>query len=335
VGVPSYNAEIQRDPNEGRVWRIVSHSPLRSLWGLQGYTSKDLSKRVGKSLMDDRIFDRAAELGFYFFFSLFPALFCAASAFGIALRSAHHVYGKLLGYLALVIPHSAMGMVMHTFNQITAHASSGKITFGLVGAIWSASVGMSAIQDSLNDVYKIPDSRSYLGGRLHAIFLTVVVTVMITVALACMFGSDFVAGYFGNHTNALLAFFASIGIRILGWAAATALLILTFAAIYYWAPDWRKRRWRWVTPGGTIGIAGWLIASIGLRVYLYYFNNYALTYGSLGAVIILLTWFYITGLMLLVGGEINSEIEAAAIERRLQAAAWNRRMRQASPNAAA
>jgi membrane protein len=88
--------------------------------------------------------------------------------------------------------------------------------------------------------------------------------------------------------------------------------------IYYWAPDVKCRCWRWITPGGTIGILGWLGASIGLRIYLHYFNNYSVTYGSLGAVIILLTWFYITGLMLLLGAEINSEIEAAAAESRLK-----------------
>ena len=98
---------------------------------------------------------------------------------------------------------------------------------------------------------------------------------------------------------------------------AAAVLDSSFAVIYYWAPDSKKRRWHWLTPGGALGLLGWLLASFALRVYLHYFNNYSLTYGSLGAVIILLTWFYITGLMLLVGAEINSEIEAASAEMRL------------------
>jgi membrane protein len=92
---------------------------------------------------------------------------------------------------------------------------------------------------------------------------------------------------------------------------------LAFAVIYYWAPDLKTRCWHWLTPGGAIGIVAWLLASLGLRVYLYFFNSYSVTYGSLGAVIILLTWFYLTGLMLLVGAEINSEIEAAAAERKV------------------
>ena len=111
----------------------------------------------------------------------------------------------------------------------------------------------------------------------------------------------------------------AILIRIAGWIVAIALLALLFALIYYWAPDVKQRRWRWLTPGSAIGIAGWLLASFGLRVYLHFFNSYTAIYGSLGAVIILLTWFYLSGLMLLLGGAVNSEIEAAATERRLAA----------------
>jgi len=94
---------------------------------------------------------------------------------------------------------------------------------------------------------------------------------------------------------------------------ATFLLSLAFAVIYYAAPGFKEHRWHWITPGASVGILGWLIASLVLRIYLHFFNSYSLTYGSLGAVIILLTWFYITGLMLLVGAEINREIEAASL----------------------
>lgn len=335
VDIPNRKADTARDPDEERGRRIVSHSPVESLWALHGYSFNHMAKRVGRSLVDDRVFDRAAALGFYFFFSLFPALFCAASILGVVALSAHQIYVKLLGHLSLVIPAVAMGMVMHTFNQTAILASSGKITLGLMGALWTASVGISAIQDTLNDVYKIQNSRSYLAGRLHAIWLTMVLTIIVSITLACMFGSDFVAKYFAHHiSNTLLAFLASIGIRIVGWGVATALLILDFAVVYYWAPDWRTKRWHWLTPGGTIGIFGWLVASLGLRIYLHYFNNYALTYGSLGAVIVLLTWFYITGLMLLLGGEINSQIEAAAIEHRLQTAQAGRQVQQSGVDAA-
>jgi len=112
-----------------------------------------------------------------------------------------------------------------------------------------------------------------------------------------------------------LATAAAIGARIIGWIFATAFMTLSFAVIYYWAPDFKARHWEWLTPGSAVGIVGWLVASFGLRVYIHFFNNYSMIYGSLGAVIILLTWFYATGLMLLLGAEINSQIEAAAPHR--------------------
>jgi membrane protein len=209
--------------------------------------------------------------------------------------------------------------VLNTFNETTAAATPGKLTFGLIAAIWSASVGLSAIQDALNAVYKVQETRSYLKARIYAIGLTVLLTGLVTLILSAMLGGDYFAALAGHrihHRFLILAI--SVFSRLVGWAVATALLALSFAVIYYWAPDVKKHCWRWLTPGSTIGILGWLLASLGLRIYLHFFNSYSITYGSLGAVIILLTWFYITGLMLLLGAEINSEIEAARVQRHLE-----------------
>jgi len=274
--------------------------------------------RTWKSILADRLFGRAAELGFYFLFALFPTLFCASSILGLAARSADQFYDKLLNYLALVIPTSALGTVLQTFNETTAAATPGKLTFGLIAAIWSASVGISAIQDALNAVYKVQDTRSYLTARIYAIALTIILTVVVTLILIAMLGGDLVAAVANRCTyNDFLTTAAAFSARLVGWTISAAFLALSFAVIYYWAPDVKARCWHWFTPGGTIGILGWLIASISLRIYLHFFNSYSVTYGSLGAVIILLTWFYLTGLMLLLGAEINSEIEAAAAETRI------------------
>lgn len=317
--MPSRERPIES--HEQRIWRIVSHSPLESLWNLHNVPLGQIVRRTGKSIIADRVFGRAAELGFYFLFSLFPALFCAGAILGVAAFSAHHIYDRLLAYMALLIPSSAMGAVMNTFNQTAAASTSNKITLSLLGAIWSASVGISAIQDTLNDVYKIEDSRPYLAARLYAIGLTLLVGILITLSLASMFGGDFIASLLHRHVAGATGLLAAAAIRLLTWAIAAAWLVLVFAVIYYWAPDWRKRRWRWFTPGAAIGILGWLAVSIGFRIYLHFFNTYSVTYGSLGAVIILMMWFYITGMMLLIGAEINSEIEATAVEQRIRARA--------------
>lgn len=303
---------------EQRVWEIVSHSPLRSLWNLQGISIRVIAQRTWKSLLADKLFGHAAELGFYFLFALFPTLFSASSILGLAARSANRIYDKLLTYLALVIPTKALGTVLSTFNETTAAATSGKITFGLIAAIWSASVGISAMQDTLNVVYKAQDTRSYLRARMYAIGLTVILSVIITLILVCLLGGDFFAGLaLHGIYHRFLATIAAASARLFGWALSIALLALSFAVIYYWAPDVKTRRWHWLTPGGAVGILGWLIASLGLRLYLHFFDNFSLTYGSLGAVIVLLTWFYLSGFMLLLGAEINSEIEAAAAEKRV------------------
>jgi membrane protein len=281
-----------------------------------------VAKRTWKSLLADNLFGRSAELGFYFLFALFPTLFSASSLLGLGARSAPTIYDDLLRYLALVIPTSALGTVLATFNETAAASSSGKLTFGLIASVWSASVGISAIQDALNTVYKVKETRSYFMARLSAIGITILLSGIVTLTLACMLGGDFFAAL-AHHTIEDYFFAALVALlsRLIGWLLATALLALSFAVIYYWSPNVKTHRWHWLTPGGSIGILFWLLASLGLRLYLHFFNFFSLTYGSLGAVIILLTWFYITGLMILLGAAINSEIEAAAAEKRLTAAA--------------
>jgi membrane protein len=303
-----------------RIWDLVSRSPLQSLWNLQGIPIRVIVKHTWASFLADNLVGRAAELGFFFIFALFPSLFTANALLGLAARSASHIYYSLLRYLSIVIPHDALGMVLDTFNQTTAATTSGKLTFGLVAAIWSASVGSSAIQDSLNVVYKVKETRSYFAARFSAIGVTVILMVLVTLMLTSLLGGDFFArvAYLRiyHHFLAVIVAFAARG---LSWIFATILLSLFFAVIYYFAPDVRTSHWHWLTPGAAIGIAGWLLASVGLRIYVHFFNNYSVAYGSLGAVIILLTWFYLTGLMLLLGAEINSEIEAAAAAKRLLA----------------
>lgn len=298
----------------------MSQSPLKSLWNLRGVPVRVVAKRAWKSILEDRIFGHAAELGFYFLFALFPTLFSASSILGLIARSASRIFDRLLHYLALVIPTQAFGVVLHTFNETTRHSTSGKLTFGLIAAIWSASVGISALQDTLNAVYKIEESRSYLKARLEAIGLTILLMGIVTCCLASMLCGDLLAAVARKQiSDGFLREAAVVAARTCGWTLATALLALTFAVVYYWAPDFKARCWHWLTPGGAIGILAWLLASLGFRAYLYFFNSYSVTYGSLGAVIILLMWFYITGLMLLVGAEINSEIACAAAEQEVQA----------------
>jgi membrane protein len=313
LGVPSHNFRQH-------VWSYVSRSPLCSLWDLQGIPVKVIARNTWNSIFEDDLPGRSAELGFYFLFALFPSLFTACSVLGLAARSAVHIYEGLLQYLSFVVPPTALGMVLQGFNQTTAAASSGKLTFGLVVALWSASVGFSAIQDSLNVVYRVRGKRQYWKARLLAIGITFILSIVISVMLASLLTADFLARLAHRHIyDHFLAACAAISLRTAGWILATVCLSLLFALIYYFGPDVEVSHWRWLTPGSAIGMLGWLASSLGLRVYVHYVNNYSATYGSLGTVIILLTWFYLSGLMLLLGGEINSEIEAAVLAKKLAA----------------
>lgn len=315
------NNPIPDHPSAGlqrRIGAVVSRFPLWSLWNLEGVPFRSILRHTWRSLLEDDLVGRAAELGFYFLFALFPSLFTATSLLSLAARSASHFYYSLLEYLAIVIPHAAMGTVLETFNETTSAATTGKLTFGLVFALWSASVGFSAVQESLNLIYKVKETRSYLGARISAIGVTIILGALFTLILGAMLGADLLAHLAHLHLRSTaLAFALGYAAKCVGWIFAIILLSLLFAVIYYFAPDVRTRRWHWLTPGAATGIIGWFLASLGLRLYLHFFDNYSVTYGGLGAVIILLTWFYLTGLMLLLGAEVNSQIEAAAAAKLL------------------
>src|ERR1700722_6276395 len=316
-----FNNGFSREPTHGlrgQVWGYVSHSPLRNLWNLEGVPAKVIAKNTWNAMFDDNLLGRSAELGFYFLFALFPTLLAACSVLGLAARSAVRFYETLLQYLSVVVPPAALGTVLNAFNQTTAKASSGKLTFGLAAALWSASVGFSAIQATLNVVYRVKETRPYWKARASAIGITFLLSAVFTLMLTSLLTSDFLARVAHLHiSESFLALSAAGAIRTAGWLTATGFLSLVFAIIYYFGPDLKVSQWRWLTPGSALGMLGWIVGSLGLRMYVHYFNNYSATYGSLGTVIILLTWFYLSGLMLLLGGEINSEIEAAVHEKML------------------
>ena len=305
--------------HQQNIWKHVSLQPLHSLWDLQGMPVSLLVKKTFSAVLDDNLLGRAAELGYYFLFALFPTLVSASTILGLAAKSAADIYTKLIQYFALVLPPSAYNIVLETFNQTTAASSKGKLTFGLAAALWAASVGFGAIQDGLNTVYKVKETRPYWKVRGSAILMTVLLSVIVTLLLASLMGGDFLALLARHHlVQAQMLFTAVLAARIIGWIVAALLLALAFSVIYYWGPDIANKKWHWFTPGAAVGISCWLISSTGLRIYLHYFNSYSVTYGSLGAVIILLLWFYVTGLMLLLGAEVNSEIEAYVAEQHLK-----------------
>lgn len=261
----------------------------------------------------DDVFGNAAKLAYYFLLALFPLLIFLTSVIGLILGSGNGLRRTLFQYLSQVMPSTAFQLIDSTMLEVASASGAGKLSFGLLAALWAASNGMGAITDALNTAYDLKEKRSWWKRRLVAVSLTVGLSVLIIAALAFVVGggrlSDYIAAVLGFSSALAWAW------KILQWPIALGFMLLAFALIYYFAPDVRNRPWKWITPGSVIGVSLWLLASFALKSYLHFFNSYSTTYGSLGAVIVLMLWLYLTGLAVLIGGEVNAEIENAAGQR--------------------
>ena len=293
---------------------INAAAPVKeSPWRLGGLSAKELGKRVWREQDRDDIFGRAAELAYYFFLAIFPALIFATSVLGILAGPGTQLRNSLLQYLAQAMPGSAFQLIQQTLTEITKASGGGKLTFGLLATLWTASSGMVAIMSTLNAVYNIPEGRPIWKSRSIALGLTVAAGALVLVAIAIIIYGGALAELIASHIG--LGSAGTVAWKVAQWPVALFFLSLVFALIYYYAPDLKEQNWAWITPGAIIGMVLWLVASFALRIYLHFFNSYSATYGSLGAAIILMLWFYVTGAAILIGGEINSEIENAAAKR--------------------
>lgn len=284
-----------------------------SAWKLGGLSVKELGRRVWREFNEDEIMDRSAALSYYFLGSLFPLMLVGFSILGYLAGPGSQLRQTILQHASMVLPGAADALIDKTLNEIMNASGGGKISFGIVASIWTAATGVAAVMSALNVVYDIRETRSYFQGRLIATGLMIAMSVCIVIGLAIALFGGTAAEWAGNYINAGPAFV--LAWRIIQWVIVALALLFAFALLYYFGPNLRDQHWEWVTPGSVVGFAVWLAVSLGLKVYISHFNTYSATYGSLGVVIILLLWFWITGMALLIGAEINSEIEHAAAER--------------------
>ena len=282
-----------------------------SPWKLGGLTPLQLSKRVYHEIDDDEVLTRSAALAYYFVSALFPMIFFLMAMLGLFAQS-HDLQSSLLNYAARFMPGDAYSLIQKTIKEVANNSSGLKLAFGLVLALWSGSGGIVSIMDALNRCYHVKDSRPWWKQRLMAIALTIAISVLTIAALAIVLYGGNIVNFVGSHVG--LSSVSVIAWRIVQWPIALFFVVLSFALLYYWSPD-TEQQWLWITPGSVVGVVTWIGASLLFRVYLHFFNSYSKTYGSLGAVIILLLWLYISGMAVLLGGEINSEIENAAAKR--------------------
>jgi membrane protein len=284
---------------------------LESIWKLGGLTLSQLTRRVVHGIQDDDLFGRASELAYNFLLALFPLLLFILTLFGLFARSSE-LQSSLLSYFADFLPSSAFQLLKAITIEMAANATSGKLTFGIVLTLWFASGGTSSMISTLDAIYHVRQSRGWFRGRLIALELTIAILVLLITSLfIVLVGGDF-TDWIGMKLH--LTSIVMTAWKGLQWAAVVLFLTLSFSLIYYFGPSLEQRRWHWITLGSIFGGCLWLAASAGLRVYLHFFNTYTATYGSLAAMMILLAWLYVTGLAFLIGGEINAQIERAAMD---------------------
>lgn len=277
---------------------------------IQGQDLKKLATRVWADIGKDRVLGRAAELAYYFLLALFPLLLFLTSLIGILMGSGTGLRHSLFNYLTAILPGSAGQLVDSTMFEVSQASGGGKVGFGILAALWAASNGMGAVGDSLNAAYKVEESRPWWKQRLMAVTLTVILGVLIISALVLVLYGGKIAAWLAASYG--FGSFFTTAWSILQWPIVLVFLLLGFAMIYYWGPDLKDQDWKWVTPGSIVGVALWLVVSFAFRLYLQFFDSYSATYGSLGAVIVLMLWFYFTGAAILIGGEINSDLEDEA-----------------------
>ena len=290
---------------------IIEPLPERiSIWKLGNLSWRELSKRVWVEIYEGSLLMHAAALSFYFLLALFPLILFLITIIGFFSEAGTELRSELLLTLSRIVPYSASALIYTTVDEIGQNAGGGKLSFGILTALWIASSGMGAISESLNAMYGVKESRPWWKLRLAAIGLTVALSVLIISALLLiLYGGELgesATDYFNQDRDfATFWFIAQIPVVLV-------FVLLTFAMIYYFAPNLYDQKWYWITPGSIIGIGLWLLVSFLFRIYLRHFDSYSATYGALGAVIVLMLWFYLSGVAILIGGKINAEIENAA-----------------------
>ncbi|MDQ6786554.1 MAG: YihY/virulence factor BrkB family protein [Acidobacteriota bacterium] len=268
------------------------------------FAPKQFFTRLYEKAFDEDIFSSAAQVGFYFMFALFPLLLFLVSLFGMVLEKADDMRAELFNYLRQVMPGSALDLVEKTLTEVVQSSSGGKLTLGFVIALWSASAGIDSVRVALNSVYKLKETRAYWKRKLASLLLTLGIALLIFIALGIIFyGSQFLSLALGTMH---LPIPSPLTLKILSFVVVAIVLTFTFALLYSFVPNHIPFKWNWITPGAFVAIILWVLASLGFRLYLHYFDSYAKTYGSLGAIIILMLWLYITALAIIIGGAINA-----------------------------
>lgn len=266
----------------------------------------EIFRRTLRETSADNCLGMAAQLAYYLLLALVPAL-----VFVIALTSffPSDVMQQMIAAVGRFAPPDMTELLRSQMQRISEGEHGGLLTFGIAMALWSSSAAMVAITDALNRAYDIEEGRPWWKVRLVAIGLTLALAVFALVAFSLILAGPLLGRGLADAIGLGTAFEATWS--VLRWPVALALIAVAIGLINYFGPD-AEQDWEWITPGALLATVLWLIASLGFKIYISQFADYNETYGSLGGVIVVMLWFYISSLAVLVGAEMNAEIEHAS-----------------------
>jgi membrane protein len=270
-------------------------------------TWTDLIKRTVKEALADDIFDLAAQQAYYFFFALFPALlFVIAVASFFPLET---LVGDAVAMLSRFAPQAVIDIFTTAMTSLSKQNSGGILTFGFLITIWSSSGAMVSIITTLNAAYDVTESRPWWKTRLIAVCLTIALATFILVSTFLVIAGPTVAEHVAASMHLGPAF--KWAWWLLQWPIVFALVASAIAVVYYYAPD-VEQDWVWITPGSVLATLLWLAVSLVLKTYYQLVPDANAAYGAIGGIMVLMLWFYCSGLALLLGAELNAEIEHAS-----------------------
>ncbi len=288
---------VARRPAEGSIKNFLLD--MKDLLSIRA-----LKAAVAEFQRDDAL-GLAAQLAFFLILALFPFILVLVSLLGTF--SSPELAGSVLQYFQEVTPPEVYGLIESYLGDILSgnNPAPGLFSAGLLIALWSASGAFAALINALNKAYDVEETRPFWKVRGIALLMTLGLSVMILVGVLLLVAGPgigaVIADFFGLGSEFQLVW------NIARWPAALFFLVLTVALLYYFAPD-AGQPFRWITPGGFIGVLLWVLASLAFRFYVSKFGSYDETYGSIGAVIVLLLYLYISSLTILFGAELNATL---------------------------
>lgn len=265
-------------------------------------------KRTVAGFRRDNLTDRAAALTYYTMLSIFPALIALVAIVGLA-GQYPQTTNKLLEIVGQIGPASAVNTFRGPIESVVRNKGDAGILLvvGLLGALWSASCYVGAFTRTTNSIYEIEEGRPFWKLRPLQLLLTLAMVVLVAiVGIAVVLTgpiAEAVAKPIGLGGAAVTAW------NIAKWPVLLAVVMLVLGVLYHWAPNVRQPAFRWITPGSVLAVAVWILASAGFAVYVANFGSYDRTYGSLGGVVVLLVWLWISNIAVLLGAELNAELE--------------------------